>query len=109
MAAMHDTPEHRWTVAELAARASVSRTALDERFRSVLGRPPIRYLNEWRMHIAQDLLATTDLTIAAVARRTGYDAEEAFSRAFKRHLGESPGIWRIRGREAPRSSTTGYP
>lgn len=98
MAAMHRKPDHKWTVAELADRASVSRTVLDERFRAVLGRPPIRYLNEWRMHVAQDLLATTDLTVAAVARRVGYDAEEAFSRAFKRHLGESPSGWRVRAR-----------
>lgn len=97
MAAMHRRPEHKWTVAELAAQASVSRTALDERFHTVLRRPPIRYLNEWRMYIAQDLLATTDLTVAAVARRVGYDAEEAFSRAFKRHLGQSPRGWRALG------------
>jgi len=97
MAAMHRQPEHKWTVAELAAQASVSRTALDERFHTVLRRPPIRYLNEWRMYIAQDLLATTDLTVAAVARRVGYDAEEAFSRAFKRHLGQSPRGWRALG------------
>lgn len=94
MAAMHGRPEHKWTVVELAEVASVSRSALDERFRVLLGRSPIRYLNEWRMHAAQDLLATTDLTVAAVGRRVGYDAEEAFSRAFKRNLGQSPAGWR---------------
>jgi AraC-like DNA-binding protein len=73
---------------------AVSRSALDERFRSVLGRSPIRYLTEWRMHLAQDLLLTTDLTVAAVGRRVGYDSEEAFGRAFKRARGRSPGSWR---------------
>ena len=43
---------------------------------------------------AQDLLATTDLGVVSVAHRVGYDAEEAFSRAFKRALGEPPGAWR---------------
>ena len=65
-------------------RSAVSRSVLDERFRSVLGRSPIRYLTEWRMHLADDLFATTDLGVAIVARRVGYDSEEAFSRAFKR-------------------------
>jgi AraC-like DNA-binding protein len=46
------------------------------------------------MHIAEDLLATTDLSVGVVARRVGYDAEEAFSRAFKRAHGESPSVWR---------------
>jgi transcriptional regulator GlxA family with amidase domain len=67
---------------------------LDARFRAVLGRSPIRYLTEWRMHLAQDLLATTDLGVGVVARRVGYDAEEAFSRAFKRAHGEPPSAWR---------------
>ena len=60
----------------------------------MLGRSPIRYLTEWRMHLARDLLATTDLNVAAVARRVGYDAEEAFSRAFKRASGHPPAVWR---------------
>jgi AraC-like DNA-binding protein len=46
------------------------------------------------MHLAEDLLATTDLGVGVVARRVGYDAEEAFSRAFKRANGESPSAWR---------------
>ena len=94
MAAMHAAPERRWTVDDLAAEAGASRSRLDARFREVLGRSPIRYLNEWRMHVAQDLLATTDTTIAAIAHRVGYDAEEAFSRAFKRAHGRSPALWR---------------
>jgi AraC-like DNA-binding protein len=48
------------------------------------------------MHLAEDLLATTDLGVGAVARRVGYDAEEAFSRAFKRAHGEPPSVWRSR-------------
>jgi AraC-like DNA-binding protein len=67
---------------------------LDERFRQVLGLSPIRYLTEWRMHLAEELLATTDVTVFAIARRVGYDAEESFSRAFKRARGQSPSHWR---------------
>jgi transcriptional regulator GlxA family with amidase domain len=49
---LHAAPEHRWSVAELAARTAVSRSVIDDRFRQVLGRSPIRYLTEWRMHLA---------------------------------------------------------
>jgi AraC-like DNA-binding protein len=94
LARLHENPERRWTVPQLASAAAVSRSVLDERFRSVLGRSPIRYLAEWRMHLAQDLLRTTDLTVAAIAKRVGYDSEEAFSRAFKRSKGAPPGAWR---------------
>ena len=94
LALLHRSPAHKWTVTELASATSVSRSQLDSRFREVLGRSPIRYLTEWRMHLAQDLLGSTDLAVAAVARRVGYDAEEAFSRAFKRASGSAPGAWR---------------
>jgi AraC-like DNA-binding protein len=96
LAAIHGAPADRWTVTALARRSSVSRSALDARFRQVLGLSPIRYLTEWRMHLAQDLLASTDLGVASVARRVGYDAEESFSRAFKRHSGAAPAQWRSR-------------
>jgi AraC-like DNA-binding protein len=94
LARLHGDPERHWTVADLAAEAAVSRSLLDARFREVLGQSPIRYLTEWRMHLADDLLATTDLGVAAIARRVGYDSEEAFSRAFKRARGRSPSHWR---------------
>jgi AraC-like DNA-binding protein len=94
LAALHAAPERKWTVTELARVAAVSRSGLDERFRQVLGRSPIRYLTEWRMHLAEDLLTSTDLGVGAIARRVGYDAEEAFSRAFKRHRGSPPAQWR---------------
>lgn len=97
---LHGAPEHRWTVADLASRTAVSRSVLDERFRQVLGRSPIRYLTEWRMHLAQELLASADLTVADVGRRVGYLSEEAFSRAFKRERGLSPSHWRS-ARSAP--------
>ncbi|TAK70351.1 MAG: AraC family transcriptional regulator [Actinomycetota bacterium] len=98
LAAIHGDPAHRWTVPELAQLAAVSRSALDARFRQILGLSPIRYLADWRLHLARDLLSTTDLGNATVARRVGYEAEEAFSRAFKRAYGRSPTSWRAEHR-----------
>ncbi|WP_091531525.1 AraC family transcriptional regulator [Microlunatus soli] len=90
LAAIHGAPQERWSVQRLARLSLVSVSLLDERFRSRLGMPPIRYLAAWRMHVAGDLLGSTTLGVAAVARRVGYESEEAFSRAFKRHTGRSP-------------------
>ena len=93
---LHREPDRKWTVAELASGVAVSRSLLDARFRRVLGRSPIRYLTEWRMHLAEQLLATTGTGVAVVARRVGYESAEAFSRAFKRARGISPSHWRAR-------------
>lgn len=94
LAQLHAAPAEKWTVAELAARVAASRSVLDERFRTVLGCSPIRYLTEWRMHLATEMLEHTELGVAQVARRVGYDSEEAFSRAFKRSHGHAPSAWR---------------
>lgn len=93
LAYLHASPELDWTVAELAHQAAVSRSLLDQRFREVLGLSPIRYLTEWRMHIAVELLGSSDLNVGKIARRVDYDSQ-AFSRAFKRRMGAAPTTWR---------------
>lgn len=96
MALIHEDPARKWTVATLASSLNVSVSLLDERFRRALGMPPIRYLTGWRMHLAQDLLSGTELGVATIARRVGYESEEAFSRAFKRKYAVAPSVWRLR-------------
>jgi AraC-like DNA-binding protein len=99
LAELHRQIDRKWTVADLATAANVSRSVLDERFREVLGRSPIRYLTDWRLHIAKDLLANTTLGVNVIAHRVGYDSEEAFSRAFKRAYGRAPAHWREDARQ----------
>lgn len=94
LTAVHDDPAHRWTVESLAAEAGLSRAALARRWRDALGEPPLAYVTRWRVSLAGRLLATTDLPLAAVAARVGYESEFAFARAFKRTTGTSPGRWR---------------
>jgi AraC-like DNA-binding protein len=94
LALIHAAPARKWTVEDLARCAATSRSVLDARFRDVLGQAPIRYLAEWRMQLAADLLRSTALKMAAIAEEVGYGSEEAFSRAFQRHLGRSPAEWR---------------
>ena len=84
---LHADPARDWTVAQLARSVAASKTVLTDRFQQLLGRPPIRYLTEWRLSLASGLLRTTELGVGEVGMRVGYRSEEAFSRAFKRALG----------------------
>jgi len=95
---LHRDPAHDWTVGELARDVAVSETVLSDRFRGLLGRPPIRYLTEWRLNLASGLLRTTGSSVAEIGVQVGYDSEAAFSRAFKRALGQAPAHWRAGGR-----------
>jgi AraC-like DNA-binding protein len=91
---LHAEPAHKWTLDELARRVASSRSTLNERFVRLLGRAPMRYLSEWRLQVAADLLRKTNLSAATVAFRVGYESEQAFNRAFKRAVGSPPAQWR---------------
>ena len=88
---LHDRPEHDWHVDELARLAGMSRTAFAQRFKALAGIPPVAYLTKWRMHLAEQKLAS-GARVAQVAHALGYASEAAFSQAFKRERGVSPSV-----------------
>ena len=94
LALLHERPAQPWSLEALARRTGLSRSALAERFTSLVGVAPMRYLARWRMQLAAGLLADGSANVAAVAYETGYASEAAFSRAFKRELGIPPAEWR---------------
>jgi hypothetical protein len=64
------------------------------RFTGVTGRPLRSYLSESRLSHGARLLKESDAPLATIARRTGYSTEFAFSSAFRREYGISPGRFR---------------
>jgi AraC-like DNA-binding protein len=87
---IHNDPAHAWTVAELAAEAGVSRAAFARRFTELVGEPPMKFLTDWRLSLAADLLLEPEATIGSVAYQVGYGSPFALSTAFKRVRGISP-------------------
>jgi AraC-like DNA-binding protein len=96
LTALHERPEHDWTIEALAQVAALSRSAFAERFVQFVGQPPMQYLTNWRMQLATNYLRNGTESIASVANRIGYDSEAAFSRAFKKSVGAPPSEWRDR-------------
>jgi AraC-like DNA-binding protein len=94
LALLHERPEHRWTIEELGDAVGLSRSALHERFVTLIGQPPIQYLAQWRMQVASQRLLQSSTNVASIALEIGYDSEAAFSRAFKRMVGVPPATWR---------------
>ncbi|MBO9508404.1 MULTISPECIES: AraC family transcriptional regulator [unclassified Thalassospira] len=88
--AMHESPARRWTLQELAEYAGMSRSIFAQRFREKVGETPIEYLTRWRMLLAVDQLETSNEPVSVIALSVGYEAESAFSTAFKRVMGCSP-------------------
>jgi AraC-like DNA-binding protein len=91
---LHAQPERAWSVEELARETAVSRSTLAQRFADLIGESPMRYLAQWRIHLAKQLLHQTALSMGEIARRVGYESEVAFSHAFRRLVGQPPATWR---------------
>ncbi|MDQ6898522.1 MAG: AraC family transcriptional regulator [Candidatus Dormibacteraeota bacterium] len=90
---MHEQPAKRWTLAELASKVGLSRSAFAVRFRSTVGDTPIQYLTKWRLERAAAMLRD-GAVVEQVAAAAGYESAAAFSKAFQRHLSVPPGAYR---------------
>lgn len=91
---LRQQPDRQWTLQLLAREVGMSRTLLASRFRAATGQSPMRHLAKVRLGKAADYLTTADLSIEAIARRTGYASNASLSKAFKREFGMSPGTYR---------------
>jgi AraC-like DNA-binding protein len=94
IALIHREPSRAWSVSSLAAEVAMSRSAFAARFTQLVGEPAMHYLARWRMNIALTWLRDDGVGLGELAGRLGYRSEAAFSRAFKRFIGVSPGAAR---------------
>ena len=104
---IHRDPARDWTVASLADAVAMSRSGFAARFTERVGEPAMHYVTRWRMNIALDWLKEEEATIGELANRLGYQSEAAFSRAFKRIIGISPGA--VKRNQTRDSASSIYP
>ncbi|MCP4808530.1 MAG: AraC family transcriptional regulator [Proteobacteria bacterium] len=91
---VHSDPQTAWTAKTLAARAGMSMSVFVERFQALVGESPSAYITRWRMTLACGALRHGEHGMFEVAQLVGYSSEAAFSKAFKREMGQSPSVWR---------------
>ncbi|MBA4211690.1 MAG: AraC family transcriptional regulator [Polaromonas sp.] len=80
---MHAEPASRWTLDTLAVEAGMSRTSFANRFKTVMGLPPGKYLENLRLTLAHRMVAS-GAGLKRVARETGYAGPSTLSRAMHR-------------------------
>jgi len=87
---IHSDVRRGWTIADLAQRAGMSRSAFARRFSEAVGLAPVEYLLRWRMAIAKDALRYSRGTLEEIAEKVGYRSASAFSTAFSQKVGCPP-------------------
>jgi LacI family transcriptional regulator len=85
-------------VDDVARGAALSRSALQKRFRRVLGRSIHAEIARVRVERAKRLLADTDLPIAVIANQVGISPQRYLNAVFKTHVGSTPARFRAQAR-----------
>ena len=93
---MKRDPARRWTVAELARKAGLSRAPFARRFLRATGTSPLRWLTAHRLDLARRRVVEGERSLAEIAAEVGYATEFALSKAFKRMFGMAPIVYRRR-------------
>ncbi len=86
-------------VPDLVRVAALSRTVLERRFAGLVGRSPKAEILRVQLARARQLLLETDLSLAAIAERSGFKHPEYFNAIFRQKVGVTPGCFRREGQE----------
>ena len=81
---------------ELAVMVGTNECTLKKAFKHEFGTTIFQYLFDYRMELAAYYLLDTNLPIADIGMRLGYDYQSHFCTAFKRKFGVSPIAFRLR-------------
>ena len=82
------------TLEALAQSASVSKSECLRCFKTTMQDTPYRYLIEYRLQRATDLLTDTDLPIGQIAQAVGFQSQSHFGKLFKERTGYTPKQYR---------------
>lgn len=82
--------DRRFTIEELSRRFLINPSSLKEMFKTVYGKSLAAHIKEHRMELAARLLRETDMSVAEVAERVGYESQSKFSAEFKKATGLLP-------------------
>jgi AraC-like DNA-binding protein len=84
-------------IADVALACGLSRQYFTKAFKAATGVTPRRWLQQYRVDMAMQLLGTTTLPIAEIAMECGFADQSHFTRVFTSFTGSSPRTWRMQG------------
>jgi transcriptional regulator GlxA family with amidase domain len=93
---LHETP----SIAEIAARANMSRRTFERHVQRRHGMSPLQWLLQQRVVLARELLESTDLAVDDVARRAGLGSAANLRTHLAAAIGVSPSAYRSMYRSA---------
>lgn len=96
---IHNHYMEELTLDMLCKLVHINRTSLSERYKKRTGQNVMEYLHNYRLRVAQELMAHTGLTLDEIARQTGFGYDTYLIRRFTTKTGMSPSEYRKQVRE----------
>lgn len=90
LAIMQEHLEDPLPITEIANRAQVSQKQLERCTHKELGATPETIYRRFRLVLARKLVVETDLPVAEISLRCGYQNASSMTRAFRAEFGETP-------------------
>jgi AraC family transcriptional regulator len=94
MNAILKNPESDHSLEAMAADAGLTPSHFCRVFKKATGTTPHQYVMKARLDRAQELLTSSDLSIATIADQLGFTSQSHFTRAFRQYSGQTPSGWR---------------
>ncbi|WP_207533435.1 hybrid sensor histidine kinase/response regulator transcription factor [Desertivirga arenae] len=82
-----------YSVEELSSSLNLSRVALYKKMLALTGKAPAEFIRSFRLKRAAQLLLESQLTVAEVAFRTGFNNPKYFAKYFKAEFGTVPSAY----------------
>lgn len=91
---LRDSPNLPWTIEILCLESGIPKSTLQKYYKQFFGKSVFEELIRFRVELAKQLLAETDLTLKEIAVRCGYSTESYFIKQFKNVTDITPTAYR---------------
>ena len=78
------------SITDISEELYINQTYLRKMFKEEMGMTLLEFITKYRMHMAKQLILTTDYSLTQIAEKVGYNDVSYFSKCFKRYYKVSP-------------------
>lgn len=101
---IHVSYAEKITIESVASAANISVRECNRCFARCIEKPPVKYLTEYRLHKAAEMLRETDSSVLDVSEACGFSSSSYFGKMFSEYMGCTPKEYRRMGSDSGKTA-----